>query len=546
MDRPDYAIRLESLGKRFRLYSRPSDILKEWLFRAPRHTERWALKGVNLEVKPGEVVGVVGRNGAGKSTLLKIICGLLDHTEGSVSVQGSAKAVLELGTGFHEEYSGRENIYLGGVAAGSSRKEMARHEQWIIDFSGLAEAMDHPLRTYSTGMRARLAFSVAFCTRPDILIVDEALSVGDQVFVNKCTALLTSLCRAGGTALIVSHNMFFLEQVCGRVLYLEKGRVKADGPPLEVCKQFERDMARAFAAEHVSFSVSRENTGDVAAASRITVPLPGPYLHIGGHCWTTDLPGGLEPSASTFVVLENESILSGDTSCVPEIRQFGSGRCALLNGAVFFSSSDGSDPNSNGREYSVRPALRKASPREAALASLPRAIRHAILSGETIPSERDFGDSIPLRALGLAHLADIALLDSKGKNIDVFETGSPVTIQATIFSLVTWKNMIAGYQIWDQAGNLVVSTNSKWHLGQGGPETLAFHLSSGITRFNAHFPSLMLGAGQYYLSFGLAEEKYLCDEYKHIYEKRCLSMGVVRSDLSQNVFYEPPVKWSLE
>ncbi|RKZ41094.1 MAG: ABC transporter ATP-binding protein [Gammaproteobacteria bacterium] len=230
-----YAISLQSVSKIYRTYAHGWDRLWEVLTYRPRAQVFQALQPMTLYISHGQVVGIIGRNGAGKSTLLKIVAGTLSSDEGGAcEVAGRVAALLELGSGFHPEMSGRENVYLSGAVIGLAVEDMDKLYDEIVAFAGLEEFMERPVKTYSSGMFMRLAFAVATCVEPDILIIDEALSVGDGAFARKSFDRIMQFREAKKTILFCSHSLYQVEKICDRVLWLDKGQIKMDGSPEEV------------------------------------------------------------------------------------------------------------------------------------------------------------------------------------------------------------------------------------------------------------------------------------------------------------------------
>lgn len=238
----DVAIKVEHLSKMYKLYDKPSDRFKEalGLTKKKLYTEHYALDDVNFEVKIGETVGIIGTNGSGKSTILKIITGVLNPTGGNVSVNGRISALLELGAGFNMEYTGIENIYLNGTMIGFTREEIDAKMQDILDFADIGEFVHQPVKTYSSGMFVRLAFAVAINIEPEILIVDEALSVGDVFFQSKCFKKFEEFKKMGKTILIVSHDLGSISKYCDRVILLNKGKKAAEGSPKKIVDLFKK------------------------------------------------------------------------------------------------------------------------------------------------------------------------------------------------------------------------------------------------------------------------------------------------------------------
>jgi len=238
----DVAISLKGVSKYYKLYNDPKDRLKEALspFGKKYHHEFYALKDINLEVKKGEILGIVGRNGSGKSTLLKLICGVLTPNGGSVHVNGKISALLELGAGFNPEFSGYKNIYFYATILGLSRQEIDEKMDDIVAFADLGEFMNQPVKTYSSGMKARLGFAVAVHIEPEILILDEVLAVGDSLFKRKCHAKMEEFFKGGKTIIYVSHDTGSITELCSRAILLDTKKVLLDSDPKTVSMYYQK------------------------------------------------------------------------------------------------------------------------------------------------------------------------------------------------------------------------------------------------------------------------------------------------------------------
>lgn len=242
---PEAAIQTLKLSKCYQLYQHPKDRLKQFLWphrwwgSRQYYRELWALRDIDLMVMPGEVIGIVGQNGSGKSTLLQLICGTLTPTHGEVQVIGRVAALLELGAGFNPEFTGRENVLMSAAIMGLSQSEIDDRIEDIIDFSGVRDFIDQPVKTYSSGMYVRLAFSVAINVDPNILVIDEALSVGDGAFARKSFSRIMQMRDAGKTILFCSHSLFQVESLCARAIWINQGKIVLDGESAQVVSAYQ-------------------------------------------------------------------------------------------------------------------------------------------------------------------------------------------------------------------------------------------------------------------------------------------------------------------
>jgi lipopolysaccharide transport system ATP-binding protein len=362
----EFAISVENLGKRYdlgRLHDSNDDLrhIIEGAFRSPLATFRkrlhakrtkdfWALRGVSLQIRRGEAVGIIGSNGAGKSTMLKLLSRITVPSEGCIRINGRVASLLEVGTGFHQELTGRENIFLNGAILGMSRTEIIRKFDEIVEFSEIGEFLDTPVKRYSSGMYVRLAFAVAAHLEPEILIVDEVLAVGDAAFQRKCLGKISSFAQSGRTVLFVSHNHEAVRNLCERVVWLKGGHVEEDGPAGTVVENYFEAISTVseFSAQNQQYGftvervVLRNSKGNrslqfspgedmiVEVHYRADQPLEQPYITLGilgkmGSCFTANmLLDGNRPA-----VLHGEGKLSCRFKALPIFPQSYSVKMAI-------------------------------------------------------------------------------------------------------------------------------------------------------------------------------------------------------------------------
>lgn len=261
-------IRIDEVSRRFRVYPKEARTLKELIVSRGRGRgeDVWALSGVSVRAQPGDAIGLVGRNGSGKTTLLKLIAGIIKPTQGRVEVGGRVASLLELGAGFHPEFTGRENVFLNGALLGLSRAQIRERLDEIVDFAGIGHYVDLPVRTYSAGMYMRLGFAVAAHVDADVLLLDEIFAVGDEEFQRKCFGRISQFKQSGGTIVFVSHDAAAVERLCQRAVLLHSGTVEFDGPTHEAILRYRSHLARDRDPEERAAGLTEWGSGDARFA----------------------------------------------------------------------------------------------------------------------------------------------------------------------------------------------------------------------------------------------------------------------------------------
>lgn len=352
----NYAIQVKNVSKLYKLYDKPSDRFKEALGLShgkKLYREHYALHDLSFDIKKGECVGIIGTNGAGKSTILKIITGVLNPSEGQVDIDGRISALLELGAGFNMEYTGIENVYINGTMIGFTREEIDDKMDDILSFADIGDFVYQPVKTYSSGMFVRLAFAVAINIDPEILIVDEALSVGDVFFQNKCYRKFEEFKAQGKTILFVSHDLGSISKYCDRVVFLNKGRKMAEGTPTDMIDMYKkllvgqvddqgRDISAMSSADVTSSSLADAIDNQVNSDAN---NVDG--LEVSSACGIRDLSNDFEANEWKSYMTVN-----------PNVNSYGDGSAEIIDFAIIDSKGNLSSSVEKGKTFKIKSKVR--------------------------------------------------------------------------------------------------------------------------------------------------------------------------------------------
>lgn len=365
----EYAIQVQDVSKVYRLYEKPIDRLRESLSVTHKnyHKDFFALNNISLCVKKGETVGIIGTNGSGKSTILKIITGVLTPTSGTVQVEGVISALLELGAGFNMDYTGIENIYMNGTMMGFSRREMDEKLQEILDFADIGDFVYQPVKTYSSGMFVRLAFALAINVNPEILIVDEALSVGDVFFQSKCYRRMEEIRKNGTTILMVTHDMGSVIKYCDRVVLLNKGHYVAEGAPGKMVDLYKKILANQMDAleeelqEMNDFSGGldlQDGAGENGTASAGTAS--GTAGSAGAASSTAGSAGAASGTSGSAALSGNQkrSLMKDKLAINPNRTEYGNGRAEIYDLGLFDERGNLTNLLLKGEYFTIREKIR--------------------------------------------------------------------------------------------------------------------------------------------------------------------------------------------
>ena len=356
---PEHAIEVRNVTKVYKLYNKPIDRLKESLSvtHAVRHRDFYALNGLSFDVKKGETVGIIGTNGSGKSTILKIITGVLTPSAGTVEVNGKISALLELGAGFNQDYTGIENIYMNGTMMGYSKKEMDEKLQDILDFAEIGDFVYQPVKTYSSGMFVRLAFALAINVEPEILIVDEALSVGDVFFQSKCYRRMEEIRKSGTTIVMVTHDMGSIIKYCDKVVLLNRGKFVAEGDAGEMVDLYKKILANQM--DDLAIALSERSSADGAAGDDAGT---GSSLSGSARTGITGDPDSQKEGSGSSEGYFGMPLMKRKMTLNPDVQEYGDRRAEFLDLGTLDGNGNVTNLLLKGEMFTIREIIRFHAP----------------------------------------------------------------------------------------------------------------------------------------------------------------------------------------
>lgn len=549
----EVAICLDDVSKAYKLYDRPFNFFKEALTGRSYHRDKVVLSDINLTLQRGEILGIVGRNGAGKSTLLKIIAGTLAPTHGAVTVNGRVAAILELGTGFNPNYSGRDNVILSALMRGMSEEAVRRKFDSIVAFAGLEDVIDEPFHTYSSGMQARLAFAAATAVEADVLVIDEALAAGDIRFASRSLRRVREICQSGVTALFVSHVTYHVMQLCSRVIWIDDGRIRMDGSPVNVVRAYEYEMHQAIARDDgrlVSFQAENaKRHAKTSAAAPISPEMPAPTdasrlsepSALAAPTTLAHIP--IAPSTGTRKPVEgvDGSVISSDAASLLEV-----GVETVSNPE--FASNTSSD------------SILKADTAQLRDPEPDQSTNGASAIEATVPESQDkahenarpYGTAEPSRfSTGQYRIGEIGFLDRNGNHTQTFRFGDMLRLQVSYECLLPELSQYScGLAV---AFNRATDFEAVMYLNTNYPHSdeetqnyfnMPFRKYRGRTgQIEAVIDTLQLRAGEYYVSLGILpnhpgpHEFY---EYMHCHFR----INVLANGFDEPSVFYPDVRWT--
>jgi len=537
----DIIVSVQNLSKVYMLYNKPKDRLSAMLFsRFGKHYGNpfWALKDVSFEARRGQAIGILGRNGAGKSTLLQILAGTLQPSSGTVKMNGRVSALLELGSGFNAEYTGRENIFMNGAILGLNHQEMEARFDEIVAFADIGEFIDQPVKLYSSGMFARLAFSVAIMVEPEVLIVDEILSVGDARFARKSFTRMEEFRKAGHTILLVSHNPNQVSEFCDHAIILEKGRVFDQGEPYRLRGAY-YDLLFGKGDEHITSESTSEETQvsglsveipDIDQEFELNYPLDvGLFKKEDGFAWCVDLSdlpiesdSSEESHRSAFFVCEDDHPLGPGHSTHEVILGTGRGYFSHWGKQLLFSTSDNSDPRANGRKYSLKREDVLEDGNKAGESQERRAIRRTALKKLGLTrSFIDQGNTHQTRyGNGKAEFLDFGILDEHGNRVKNLVSGKKYTLFSRAVFYEDVHAVSTGFSINNIQGTELYGVNS------GLQNKVVREIPKSCIVESRAFVTMCLTNGIYFLTIAIADpEAVECVQYDQWFDALQFEIG---------------------